>query len=161
MDEKLRLRGADAEDLAVIAACLQDARVCLKEMVFQPQERCFMAAFTRYRRERQPDPSCCDGLTECQSALVFEDIAEVKYHGLDPTAADRELSLLTIATEPGREHLIHVLLVFEGDVEIQLRTDRIHCRLDDFGAPTVCSSTPCDHFAQLSYEDMAGNGAKA
>lgn len=161
MEEKLRLRAADAEDLAVLAACLQDARVCLREMVFQPQERRFMAAFTRYRRERQPDPGSCEGLTECASALVFEDIAEVKHHGLSAEAEDRELSLLTIATEPGREHLIHVLLVFEGDVEIQLRTDRIHCRLDDFGEAVACRSTPCDHFAQLSYEDMAGNGQKA
>ncbi|MDF1586612.1 DUF2948 family protein [Marinimicrococcus flavescens] len=161
MEDKLRLRAADAEDLAVLAACLQDARVCLKEMVFQPAEHRFMAAFTRYRRERQPDPTSCEGLTECPSALVFEDIAEVKYRGLDPAAEDRGLSLLTIATEPGREHLIHVLLVFEGGIEIQLRTDRIHCRLDDFGEAAVCSSTPCDHFAQLSYEDMAGDGQKA
>ena len=41
--------------------------------------------------------------------------------------------LLTIATEPGKDHLIHIDLVFEGDAQIQLRTDRIACRLDDFG----------------------------
>ncbi len=83
MSDRLRLRAADCEDLAVIAACLQDARVPLKEMAFAPAERRFMAAFTRYRRELQADPSSCEGLTECPSALVFDEIEEVKYRGID------------------------------------------------------------------------------
>lgn len=145
MAEKLRLKGADAEDLAVIAACLQDARTSLSEMVFAPDEGRFMAACNRYRRELQADWGSCDGLSECMAALVFEGIAEVKYRGLGGADPKRELVLLTIATEPGRERLIHIDLVFAGDVQIQLRTDAIDCRLDDFGAPQPCRNTPCDH----------------
>ena len=74
MTSKLRLRAGDAEDLAVIAACLQDARVTVREMVFSPDEQRFAAAFARYRREAQADWSTCEGLTECPSALVFEGI---------------------------------------------------------------------------------------
>ena len=148
MSEKLRLKAADPEDLAVIAACLQDARICLNEMVFSPSEHRFAGAFTRYRRERQKDWSSCDGLTECQSALVFDQIAEVKYRGIDTSDPTKELVLLTIATEPGRDHLIHIDLVFEGDAQIQLRTDRIDCRLDDFGPPAPCRVTPCDHLGE-------------
>lgn len=148
MSDKLRLKAADPEDLAVIAACLQDARISLSEMVFQPDEHRFMAAFTRYRRERQKDWSSCEGLTECEAALVFNHIAEVKYRGIDTAQPGRELVLLTIATEPGRSHLIHIDLVFEGDAQIQLRTDRIDCRLDDFGAPAPCRITPCDHLGE-------------
>ncbi|MEJ5233702.1 MAG: DUF2948 family protein [Geminicoccaceae bacterium] len=158
-DERLRLKAADPEDLAVIAACLQDARIPIREMAFMPGERRFAAAFVRYRRELLPDPTSCVGLTECPSALTFEGIAEVKYRGLDPSDLDRELSLLTIATEPGRQHLIHIDLVFEGDVWIQLRTDRIACRLEDFGEAVPCKRTPCDHFAQASYADLAGDAA--
>jgi hypothetical protein len=156
-DERLRLKAADPEDLAVIAACLQDARIPLREMVFMPGEQRFAAAFVRYRRELLPDPTSCVGLTECLSALTFDGIAEVKYRGLDPTDLDRELSLLTIATEPGRQHLIHIDLVFEGDVWIQLRTDAIRCRLEDFGEAVPCKRTPCDHFAEASYADLAGD----
>ncbi|MCS6778833.1 MAG: DUF2948 family protein [Geminicoccaceae bacterium] len=155
MSDKLKLKAADPEDLAVIAACLQDARIPLREMAFLPGERRFAAAFTRYRRERQPDPTRCEGLTECLSALTIEDVSEVKYRGLDANDLDRELVLLTIATEPGKRHLIHIDLVFEGDVWIQLRTDSIRCRLEDFGEPVLCTKTPCDHFAQLTYVDMA------
>ena len=71
----------------MIAACLQDARSSLREMVFSPDERRFVAAFTRYRRERMPDWSSCEGLTECLTALVFDEIDEVKYRGLDAGAA--------------------------------------------------------------------------
>ena len=148
MSDKLRLKAADAEDLAVIAAFLQDARGSLKEMVFSPEEHRFMAAFTRYRRERMKDWSSCDGLTECAAALVFDEIAEVKYRGIDSAQPDKGLVLLTIATGPGREHLIHIDLVFEGDAQIQLRTDRISCRLDDFGTPEPCRITPCDHLGE-------------
>lgn len=146
MPDKLRLRAADAEDLAVIAACLQDARIPLKEMVFLPDEKRFVAAFTRYRREKQKDWSNCEGLTECASALVFDGIDEVKYRGVDKSAPDKEMELLTIATAPGPQHLIHIELVFAGGSEIQLRTHAINCRLDDFGAPVPCRVVPCDHF---------------
>lgn len=148
MSEKLRLRATDPEDLAVIAACLQDARVTLKEMVYAADERRFMAAFVRYRREVLADWNSCDGLTECDAALVFDDIAEVKHRGVDPSRETQVLELLTIATEPGRNHRLHIDLVFAGDAQIQLRTDRIDCRLDDFGEPVSCQTTPCDHLGE-------------
>jgi hypothetical protein len=148
--ERLRLRAADCEDLAVIAAFLQDARIPLREMAFQPDEKRFLACFTRYRRERQADPTSCEGLTECASALVFESVEEVKYRGLETADLDRELGLLTIATHPGRDRLIHIDLVFEGDARIQLRTDAIAARLDDFGDAVPCKVTPCDHFIETT-----------
>ena len=148
MNERLRLKAADAEDLGVIAACLQDARVSVSEMVFSPGERRFSAAFKRYRRERMRDWSSCEGLTECLAAVVFDEIDEVKYRGLDTAQPGKELVLLTIATGPGKNHLIHIDLVFEGDAQIQLRTGRIACRLDDFGPPQPCKVTPCDHLGE-------------
>lgn len=147
MGDKLRLKATDAEDLAVIAACLQDARIPLKEMAFLKEERRFVCAFRRYRRELQPDPQSCEGMTECMAVLVFDGIEVVKYRGLDTDSPEKELGLLTIATEPGKGHLIHVDLVFEGSAQIQLRTDAILCRMDDFGEPEPCRVTPCDHFA--------------
>jgi hypothetical protein len=160
MGERLRLKAGDCEDLAVIAACLQDARIPLGEMAYFPTERRFMAAFSRYRRERQDDPTSCIGLTECKSVLTFDGIAEVKHRNLDGIEPGKELWLLTIATEPGREHLIHIDLIFAGDVQIQLRTDRIDCRLDDFGEPVTCAITPCDHFA-ADFWAQARHGATA
>jgi hypothetical protein len=147
--DRLRLRAGDPEDLAVIAACLQDARIPLREMVFFAPEKRYIAMFTRYRREKQADPRSCEGLTECLSALVFDGVDQVRYRGLDPADLDKQLVLLTIATEPGRKHLMRIDLVFEGDARIRLLSDAITARLDDFGDAVPCEITPCDHEASV------------
>jgi hypothetical protein len=147
-DDPVRLRAEDVEDLAVMAALLQDARITLREMVFDPEQNTFLAAFTRYRRELLADPTCCEGLTECGSVLRLGCIASVKHKKLDPTDLGRELSLLTIATAPGDRHLFHIELVFDEGVQIQLRTDCIDALLEDFGAARRSLKTPCDHFAE-------------
>jgi hypothetical protein len=146
--EGVRLRAEDVEDLAVMAALLQDGRVALREMAYDPEERRFIAAFIRYRRELQPDPTSCEGLTERRSALRFDCIEIVKHRNLDPADLDRELTLLTVATAPGDRHLFHVELVFDEGVQIQLRTDCIDALLEDFGPVERCRKTPCDHFAE-------------
>lgn len=148
MTKPLRLRAEDAHDLAVVAAVLQDARIPVHEMVFQPEQSRFMAAFSRYRRELLADPTSCEGLTQIRSCLTLEGIAAVKVRGLPEADPDPELALLTIALEPGKDQLIHVNLLFEGDVAVQLRTDAIACRLEDFGEAWQPTVTPCDHFAE-------------
>lgn len=151
---KARLRAEDAEDLAVIAAFLQDAATNLKEMVYTPDEQRFIGVFKRFRREHQADWNSCDGLTLCTAALTFEQVASAKYRGLDARDLDRPLSLLTIATEPGQQQLIHIDLVFEGGAEIQLRTDQIMAKLEDLDEPVLAKTTPCDHFKEIL--DSAG-----
>ncbi len=149
MTDKLRLKAGDAEDLGVIAACLQDARIPLREMVFSPDEqplrRCVHPlpprAAGRLVVLRGPDRM--PGGAWCSTRSTRSSIAA----STRPNP-DLELTLLTIATGPGKEYLIHIDLVFEGDAQIQLRTNRIACRLDDFGAPEPCKVTPCDHLGQ-------------
>lgn len=145
-EKRVRLQATDVEDLAVIAAFLQDARTCVAEMAYDPEHRRFMAAFIRYRREGQRDPLNCDGLTECQSALVLEDIGKVRYRGIDETARLAELNLLTIATEPGPGSSIFIDLIFAGQGTIRLETPGTKARLDDFSDPVPCQISPCDHF---------------
>lgn len=147
-EQSVRLRAEDVEDLAVMAALLQDARITLREMVFDPEENSFIAAFTRYRRELLADPTGCEGLTERTCALRFDCVEVVKYRQLDPADLDRELTLLTIATAPGERHLFHVELVFDDGVQLQLRSDCIDVLLEDFGEARRSVKTPCDHFAE-------------
>lgn len=146
--QAVRLRAEDVEDLAVMAALLQDARVTLREMVYDPEANSFIAAFTRYRREFLADPTSCAGLTERPSALRFDCVEAVKHKQLDPADLDRELTLLTIATAPGERQLFHVELVFDDGVQIQLRSDCIDAQLEDFGEARRSAKTPCDHFAE-------------
>ncbi len=150
MMKKLKLRAEDPQDLAIISAILQDARVSLGEMAFDPESGRFMAAFARYMRELQEDPCSCEGLLEIPSALTFEKVERVLYRDIDTGDRAKEMTLLTIATEPGRDHLLHIHLLFAGGAEIQLRSDAIHCRLEDFGESCPCRVNPCDHFAETA-----------
>ncbi len=139
---RLRLRAVDGDDLSVIAACLQDALVPLTEMAYLADERRFLAALTRFRRECLADPLSCDGLTQCQSALCFENVEAVKYRGLDARLGRVKLELLTLFADLAEDGLTHVTLLFAGDIAIQLHVRGLECRLDDFGEPLPCQVAP-------------------
>ena len=147
-EQRVRLQATDVEDLAVIAAFLQDARTCVAEMAYEPEERRFMVAFIRYRRERHRDERVKDGITECQAALVFQDIDLVRYRGIDEEARLAELNLLTIATQPGRGKALCIDLMFAGQAAIRLEGNSVKAKLDDFSDPVPCLVGPCDHFTQ-------------
>ena len=138
----LRLKAVDADDLAVIAACLQDALIPLSEMVYLPDERRFLAAFTRCRRECLADPECCDGLTQCQSVLTFNGVECVRHHGIDPRFGAVKLEFLTMVAEPGADGVTTVVLIFAGDMALQLRMRGIAATLCDFGEACLASAAP-------------------
>jgi Protein of unknown function (DUF2948) len=145
-EKRVRLQATDVEDLAVIAAFLQDARTCVAEMAYDPQAQRFMVAFIRYRRETYHDATRCEGLTECSAALVIDDVLKVRYRGIDETARLAELNLLTIATEPAPGTDLFIDLVFAGEGTIRLQTPSTRARLDDFSDPVPCQISPCNHF---------------
>jgi hypothetical protein len=150
MKDCLRLKAVDAEDLSVIAACLQDALIPLSEMVYLPDEHRFLAAFTRFRRECLADPSCCDGLTECQSVLTFNGVEAVRHHGIDPRFGGVKLEFLTMVAEPAGDGLTTVILIFAGDMALQLRVRGIAATLCDFGEPRPAHAAPRHELATES-----------
>lgn len=142
MIERLRLKAVDADDLSVMAACLQDALIPLSEMVYLPEEKRFLAAFTRFRRECLEDPEGCDGLTQCQSVLAFSGVETVQHHGVDRRLGAVRMELLTMIAEPLEEGRAAVTLIFAGDVAIQLQVGRIYATLEDIGEPWAAPATP-------------------
>lgn len=136
----LRLRAADPDDLGVIAACLQDALIPLSEMAYLAEERRFVAAFTRFQRERVDDPE--KGLTQSQSALVLREIEAVRFRGLDSRFGAVKHSLLTMFSEPAGDGVIRITLLFAGDAAIQLDARSIAATLEDFGESWEASATP-------------------
>ena len=135
MTDCLRLKAVDAEDLSVVAACLQDALIPLREMVYLPDERRFLAAFTRFRRECLADPTCPDGLTQCQSVLTFNGVEGVKHHGIDRRFGGVKLEFLTMVAQPAADGCASVILLFAGDMALHLRVRGIDATLCDFGEP--------------------------
>jgi hypothetical protein len=141
MSGKIRLRAVDAEDLSVIAACLQDALIPLAEMAYLPDERRFMAAFTRFQRERLPDPGRPAGLTQSHSVLVLREVEAVKVRGLDRRFGAVRFELLTMIAEPGADGQ-RITLLFAGDAAIQLHARSIAATLEDFGEPWPATALP-------------------
>ena len=142
MTQGLRLRAIDADDLSVIAACLQDALIPLSEMAYLAEEGRFMAAFTRFQRERLADPASPEGLTQCQSALTLSEIQAVKYRGLDSRFGGVKHALLTMFAEPAPDGKVHITLLFAGDAAIQLHAGAVSATLEDFGEPWAATTAP-------------------
>jgi len=153
MTETLRLRALDAEDLSVIAACLQDALIPLAEMAYLADERRFMAAFTRFQRERAADPNRPEGLTQSQSVLVLHDIETVRFRGLDSRFGAVRFELLTMISEPAEDGLVHITLLFAGDAAIQLHAREIAATLEDFGDPWPAPALPAHDWSPRPPEE--------
>lgn len=135
-DGALQLRAEDADDLAVISACLQDALVSVGDIAYLPQDRSFMFVANRFRWEAGPRPQPGIGGNErVLCAVAFAEVGGVRYRGFRREERERILVLLTIRPEEGRAGSGGVRLDFSGGATVRLETGRILCRLKDLGLP--------------------------
>jgi hypothetical protein len=150
-DERLKLSACDADDLAVIAACTQDALAPIGEMAFLPAERRFALALNRFRwdrldaarlaardGDRPPTGQRGDAAflesgdkgpayERVHSGLRFENVTAARTKGIDLRDRERILELLTIQVGSGA-----VSLVFAGGALIRLEVTELRCYLEDF-----------------------------
>lgn len=145
---RLKLRAEDAEDLAVIAACLQDAVIDASEMTYQPAERRFALAASRFRWEgreaaagRRPGGDETGGGKTAGErvpcGLSFEHVTSVRHRGLEKAARAGYLELLTIAAEGNT-----VLLQFAGGGAVRLEVERFTAHFADLDEPWPTQWTP-------------------
>ena len=142
MSERLRLKAVDEDDLQVMAACLQDALIPLREMAFMVGDRRFMAAFDRFQWEGSTTTGSAEALTICQSVLSIDHVEDVKYRGIDPDIDGVKLELLTILAEPADDGGFDLILLFAGDIAIKLRVRALSLALEDFGDPRAARHAP-------------------
>jgi hypothetical protein len=135
--KRLKLRAIDDEDLAVLAAFLQDAIVSVSEMAYLPQESRFALAVCRFRWEaavgEKPDDLPEDVFERVTCAVTIDAVREPKYRGFSLKERTRLMPLLTATYEDGA-----VLLTFGGGAALKLAVDRLDFRMEDFG---VCWPT--------------------
>jgi len=131
----LKLRAEDADDLAVLSACLQDAVVAVRDLAYLAADRSFVLVASRFRWERGLDwDRHQSGFERVLCAITFDEVAAVSYRGFRRSEDDRILSLLSIRFEPGDgKGTIH--LDFSGGAAIRLEVARIACRSKDLGEP--------------------------
>ena len=128
MPETLRLKAADAEDLAVIAAILQDALVMVDDMTYLAEDRRFVMVVNRFIWEQKPGGPVASSRTS--AAVTFDRVTAVTRRNLDRRQGEQILSLLTI--QPASDGL---RLTFSDDIAIGLAADAIELHLQDLGEP--------------------------
>ncbi len=144
----LRLKAEDVDDMAVIAACLQDAVVLVSDMGQMPHEQQFVFVANRFKWEEAEefpddqgegrddpllDPN--DAYDRILCGVVFEDVISVRYRGFDRGRRGRFLELLTIAIgeEAGKPDVTIIELDFAGGAAVRLEAKRLYCLVEDFG----------------------------
>jgi hypothetical protein len=138
--QPIRLMAKDAADLAVIAACLQDALVPLAEMRFLKAEKRFVLLVNRFRWEQagdaikpelKGDADYADAEPDqrINSGLCIDGVSVVRSRGIDREKPSKFLSLMTVALD-GENRLN---LVFAGGGVIQLEIESLNVFLQDFG----------------------------
>src|SRR5215813_1237085 len=104
--QPIRLMAKDAEDLAVIASCLQDALVPLAEMRFLKGEKRFVMLVNRFRWEQagdaikpelKGDASYADAAPDqrINSGICIDGVTTVRSRGIDRDKPTKFLSLMT------------------------------------------------------------------
>ena len=142
----LKLRAEDAEDLAVISACLQDALVPVRDFAYVPEERSFLFVANRFRWEnglRALSAEASFERTLC--GMTFSEVTAVSYSGFRRNEASRLLSLLAIRAEDGA-----VTLEFSGGAAIRLDVARLLCHARDFGEPWPTPWQPSHELDELA-----------
>ena len=131
MSGKLKLRAEDAEDISVIAACLQDALVMVADMAYLPDDQRFALVANRFRWEDGSNKG--DGRTafsRVNCGVRFDGVTHVRRRNIDRMKPGRTLELLTIRPGDG-----FVDLVFAGGAEVRLDTAKISCHIEDLDEP--------------------------
>ena len=137
--ETLRLCAEAAEDYAVVAACLQDALMPLREMAYLPHESRFVAVFDRFMWEHCGGDGCVGRPPfVIQSALRLEQVRAVRVRDIDQADKRQVLELLTLA--PTQDDTLH--LTFAGGGVIEISGESPLCLLEDIGEPEPTPLAP-------------------
>jgi hypothetical protein len=129
----LRLRAEDADDLAVISACLQDALVSVRDLAYDPAARSFVFVANRFRWEAGGEGEAAR-FERTLCGVAFDEVEGVAYRGFHRSEEERILCLLAIRPNPTTGGGT-IDLDFSGGPAIRLTAAAIRCHARDFGEP--------------------------
>lgn len=137
----LKLAAADAEDLEMLSARLQDAVGKLKDFAWLPKQRRFAVLVNRFRWEEAKGPG-----TRVQAVLRFDGVSKVQSVNVKQGAPDAVVSLLAIKFIPNGEGdpAGTIELALAGGGTIRLTVECIDAELADQTAPWAARAKP-DH----------------
>jgi dipeptidyl aminopeptidase/acylaminoacyl peptidase len=141
VEQPLRLKALDVEDLAVVSGLVQDAVFPGSEIKWDRTARRFALLLNRFRWEDADKAETRKRDYErVQSVLVIEDALRVQSQGVDPRDSDMVLSVLAIAFVEGADGGGFVDLTLAGDGVIRVEVEALEVVLKDVTRPYVAPS---------------------
>ena len=131
MNAPLKLIALDADDLAVISAHVQDARVQISDIIWRQGEKRLVVGLNRLDWEQT-----LAGETSPRrliAALRFDRVLACKSRNIDAEAAETLLELVGIEFCPGEAPGGCALLLFSNGGALRLDVECLECELTDLG----------------------------
>lgn len=134
----------DADDLAVVAANLQDALVRVADMAYLPREKKFAFIASRFDwlkavASESGRPAC----ERCQTGLHFGRVLKVSCLGFNCRDRGLILNLLDIRFRETVAPAGYVELIFSGGCALRLEVECIEAEIRDLGLRWAARSAPC------------------
>jgi hypothetical protein len=136
--DPLKLIALDADDLAVISAHVQDARVQASDIVWRQDEKRLVVGIDRLDWEQT-----LAGGTEPRrsvAALRFDRVLACKARNIDPDQPEAVLELVGIEFHPGEAPGGSALLLFSQGQALRLDVECLECELTDLGTDDLGAS---------------------
>ena len=132
MAAQLKLIALDADDLAVISAHVQDARVQAADIIWRQDEKRLVIGMNRLDWEQT-----LAGETSPRrlvAALRFDRVLACKSRNIDLQSPRTALDLVGIEFHPGEPPGGSALLLFDQGGALRLDVECLECELTDLGA---------------------------
>ena len=136
--DPLKLIALDADDLAVISAHVQDARVMPSDIVWRQDEKRLVVGMNRLDWEQT-----LSGGTEPRrliAALRFDRVLACKSRNIDLARPDALLELVGIEFHPTDAPGGSALLLFANGGALRLDVECLECELTDLGTDDLGTS---------------------
>jgi hypothetical protein len=128
---QLKLIALDEDDLAVISAHIQDARVQTADIIWRQGEKRLVIGMNRLDWEQT-----LSGETTPRrliAALRFDRVLSCKSRNIDLDAPETVLDLVGIEFYPGEDPGGSAMLLFAHDGALRLDVECLECELTDLG----------------------------
>ncbi len=138
MSPQLKLIAFDEDDLAVISAHVQDARVQISDIVWRPGDKRLVIGMSRLDWDQT-----LAGETSPRrlvSALRFDRVLACKSRNIDLAAPAAVLDLIGIEFHPAEPPSGCALLLFADGEALRLDVECLECELTDLGADELGTS---------------------
>jgi hypothetical protein len=129
---QLKLIALDADDLAVISAHVQDARVQTGDIIWRQGEKRLVVGMNRLDWEQTLAGEATP--RRLVSALRFDRVLACKSRDIDLAAPEAALELLGIEFHPGEPPGGSAVLMFSQGGALRLDVECLECELADLGA---------------------------